>query len=341
NIFKAELEFWVSNHQTDEFYYTNVPDSYANPGNGVYGGGTFKELQAMVDGELAGVDWHVPVIYTGGFNPLLWRPIVHIGSSDIPSYSMDLTPFSGILSDATAPHSVTLNVTHQTPGSLWFVNANLKLWLDANSTQTTTITPPVFTQDVVEPTVVLDEDAAKDANITTSLNRRVSWRGVVAGNGGQRRITVVRSVEFANFLSYYNQTNNLSGFHNLTTLHSTLLESRTTPATSFAPSTKYTTHSTSPMTFTLDFIGLTPDFSQYIVNTTISTRRYKRDDTDSKVTREVDDVQHASGFFGTVPGLARTTQGYHGKFGGVAGCWNREVGGFNRTFVKDVVTTSC
>jgi hypothetical protein len=34
-----------------------------------------------------------PVIYTGGANPLLWRPLASLRAFDIPSMYLDLTPF--------------------------------------------------------------------------------------------------------------------------------------------------------------------------------------------------------------------------------------------------------
>jgi hypothetical protein len=72
NIRKAELEYFVSNHAADEFYYMNVPDPLAQPENGIFGKGVVKELQVLLDGVgIVGVGYHFPVIYTGGFNPLV------------------------------------------------------------------------------------------------------------------------------------------------------------------------------------------------------------------------------------------------------------------------------
>jgi len=73
------------------------------------------------------------VIYTGGVNPLLWRPITGIGSFDLPSYDIEITPLLGTLLDGKS-HSVGFTVTNAL--NLWFVDANLHIWLDGKSSRT-------------------------------------------------------------------------------------------------------------------------------------------------------------------------------------------------------------
>ena len=75
NVIKAELEFFISGHGRDEFWYGNDPEMDI-PDAGVYKGGPLKELLVHLNEELIGIDWIFPTIYTGGFNPLLWRPVV-------------------------------------------------------------------------------------------------------------------------------------------------------------------------------------------------------------------------------------------------------------------------
>jgi len=40
----------------------------------------------FVDGQLSAIAMPFPVIYTGGINPLLWRPLTGMMSFDIPSH---------------------------------------------------------------------------------------------------------------------------------------------------------------------------------------------------------------------------------------------------------------
>ena len=49
----------------------------------LYGYSPFREVQILIDGQLAGVQWPFPVIFTGGVVPGLWRPIVGIDAFDL------------------------------------------------------------------------------------------------------------------------------------------------------------------------------------------------------------------------------------------------------------------
>lgn len=55
--------------------YFNVPDKYlgALPNGTTYGKGSFREARLLVDGQLAGVAFPYPTIFTGGFIPAAWR----------------------------------------------------------------------------------------------------------------------------------------------------------------------------------------------------------------------------------------------------------------------------
>ena len=81
NIYRAVVEVFVSFHGHDEFWWTNQPGADAN--------GPFREVTVRVDGVLAGAAWPFPVIFTGGVNPLLWRPITGIGSFNLPTYDVE------------------------------------------------------------------------------------------------------------------------------------------------------------------------------------------------------------------------------------------------------------
>lgn len=52
-----------------------------------------SRLVHIVRALAAGVVHPFPVIYTGGANPLLWRPLASLRAFDIPSMYLDLTPF--------------------------------------------------------------------------------------------------------------------------------------------------------------------------------------------------------------------------------------------------------
>ena len=75
NAIRAELEVFISGHGRDEFWYGNDPE-IDMPDLGVFKGGPYKELIVYLNDQLIGIDGIFPTIYTGGFNPLLWRPVV-------------------------------------------------------------------------------------------------------------------------------------------------------------------------------------------------------------------------------------------------------------------------
>ncbi|KAJ3682439.1 hypothetical protein LUZ60_015012 [Juncus effusus] len=132
NTFRAVLEIYVSFHGNDEFWYMNPPDSYIEKNNLTTqrGNAAFREVFVTVDGYYAGSIVPFPVVFTGGINPLFWAPIVALGAFNLPTYTLELTPFLGTLLDRKS-HKIGLGVTDAI--SFWLVDANLHLWLDPSS----------------------------------------------------------------------------------------------------------------------------------------------------------------------------------------------------------------
>ncbi|XP_057766425.1 peptide-N4-(N-acetyl-beta-glucosaminyl)asparagine amidase A [Salvia miltiorrhiza] len=135
NTYRAVLEVYVSFHENDEFWYGNPPNDYISANNltGLPGNGPFREVVVSLDGAVVGAVWPFTVIYTGGVNPLLWRPITGIGSFDLPTYDIEITPFLGRLLDGEA-HNLAFSVTNAL--NVWYIDANLHLWLDGKSART-------------------------------------------------------------------------------------------------------------------------------------------------------------------------------------------------------------
>lgn len=73
NASRAHIDLYASAHACEEFWYTNPPDSISQQ-YGMCGGGSTRQIQVMIDGQVAGSQPPFPVVYTGGINPLLWRP---------------------------------------------------------------------------------------------------------------------------------------------------------------------------------------------------------------------------------------------------------------------------
>ncbi|GLT25994.1 hypothetical protein SLA2020_010880 [Shorea laevis] len=135
NVFRAVLEVYVSFHESDEFWYGNPPNDYllANNLTDTAGNGPFREVVVTLDGNVTGAIWPFTVVYTGGINPLLWRPISGIGSFDLPSYDVEITPLLGNMLDGKT-HTLQFRVTNAL--NVWYIDANLHLWLDGKNTYT-------------------------------------------------------------------------------------------------------------------------------------------------------------------------------------------------------------
>uniref|UniRef100_K3XFX6 Peptide N-acetyl-beta-D-glucosaminyl asparaginase amidase A N-terminal domain-containing protein n=1 Tax=Setaria italica TaxID=4555 RepID=K3XFX6_SETIT len=124
DVGSASVVVYLSYHSDDEFWYTNTPRD----------NGPFREVNVLIDGDIVGAVWPFPVVYTGGINPLIWRPITGIGSFSLPSYDIELTAFLGKLLGGEE-HEIAFQVTNAQ--DVWFVDANLHLWLDPRCAATT------------------------------------------------------------------------------------------------------------------------------------------------------------------------------------------------------------
>ncbi|KAK6946626.1 Peptide-N4-(N-acetyl-beta-glucosaminyl)asparagine amidase A [Dillenia turbinata] len=181
NVHRAVLEVYVSFHEKDEFWYSNPPQEYIDANNltDTPGNGPFREVMVSLDGVVVGAVWPFTVIYTGGFNPLLWRPITGIGSFDLPSYDIEITPFLEKILDGET-HEFTFSVTNAL--NVWYVDANLHLWLDSESTQT----EGKLLSSISVPSLVSLESNFKGLNGTFSMNvsRSISSSGWVKSSHG-------------------------------------------------------------------------------------------------------------------------------------------------------------
>lgn len=145
---QASEEFWWSNVLQDDVGTFN---STAGPMPGL---SPFREVQVLVDGQLAGVQWPFPVLFTGGVAPALHRPVVGIHAFDLREHAVDITPFLPLLCDG-APHAFSIRVAGidgplaspsltDAVNDSWYVTGKLFLWLDDDPASVTTGDPPVL-----------------------------------------------------------------------------------------------------------------------------------------------------------------------------------------------------
>ncbi|KAJ4388044.1 hypothetical protein N0V93_008649 [Gnomoniopsis smithogilvyi] len=147
NIKTAVVSLLASGNGEEEFWYTNVPTEYLDTFGSdslLYGYSPFREVQLLIDGQLAGVSWPFPILFTGGVDPGLWRPIVGIDAFDLPSFEIDVTPWLSLLCDGEE-HTFKFQVIGYdssasdgigTVGQNWYVTGSLFVWLDDTVNQT-------------------------------------------------------------------------------------------------------------------------------------------------------------------------------------------------------------
>ncbi|XP_047059057.1 peptide-N4-(N-acetyl-beta-glucosaminyl)asparagine amidase A-like [Lolium rigidum] len=195
NTYRAVLEVFVSFHGSDEFWYTNPPNEYIEANNlfDFPGNGAFREIIVKVDEDVVGAVWPFTVIYTGGVNPLMWRPITGVGSFNLPTYDIDITPFLGKLLDGKK-HDFSFGVTNAL--DVWYVDANLHLWLDHNSKKTT---GGLISYDAaMSGPSVESEFRELDGQFVTTASRHVSATGWVESSHGKVMTTFYQRFSYKN-----------------------------------------------------------------------------------------------------------------------------------------------
>jgi hypothetical protein len=194
NLERATLEVYPKGNSCDEFWYGGAPDAFANA-NGLCGGGAYRELDATLDGTPAGATLPFPDIFTGGVNPLIWRPIPAVDAFNLPPRTFDLTPFVGSLVDG-GTHTIGLSVANAQ--SYWGLEANLLLWQDAGSTQTSgQLTSDTLAAGPAAATVSEQPGSGTDV-WKTAASRSYTISGWVQTSHGRVTTTIDRSLTFAN-----------------------------------------------------------------------------------------------------------------------------------------------
>ncbi|KAL1557879.1 uroporphyrinogen decarboxylase [Salvia divinorum] len=205
NTYRAVLEIYVSFHENDEFWYGNPPNEYISANNltGLPGNGPFREVVVKLDGTVVGAVWPFTVIYTGGVNPLLWRPITGIGSFDLPTYDVEITPFLGKLLVDNKAHDLEFSVTNAL--NVWYIDANLHLWLDKKSARTHG--KLLHHSDSLLSLSTLSNSTGLDGAFATNATRTILSTGVVTSSHGDVATTSRRELRYANSMAMSNNGN--------------------------------------------------------------------------------------------------------------------------------------
>lgn len=203
NAYRAVLEVYVSFHENDEFWYTNVPNEYNSINNiSLPGNGPFREVVVSLDDAIVGAVWPFTVIYTGGVNPLLWRPITGIGSFDLPSYDIEIAPFLGEILDGKT-HRFGFSVTNAL--NVWYIDANLHLWLDGKSEMTE---GKLLAQNISPLKVSLTSNfTGFDGSFSATVTRSIESTGWVKSSYGTIIVRATQGFNYSNFMVMGNEGN--------------------------------------------------------------------------------------------------------------------------------------
>jgi hypothetical protein len=196
NIESAFFDVFAQSQYEDEFWYTCVPNDVANELESCTNT-AFREGEITIDGTPAGIAPIYPWIFTGGIDPYLWIPIPGVQTMNFRPYQVNLTPFAALLDDGN-PHTVGLSVYNA--DDYFSATANLRLYLDAGSTQITGgVTGNTLT--VPNPSVVEKINTQKNGNIAgtvdVSSGHNFAITGVANTSHGMITTTVDQNIKFS------------------------------------------------------------------------------------------------------------------------------------------------
>ncbi|MFE6053794.1 peptide-N4-asparagine amidase [Kitasatospora sp. NPDC056446] len=227
----------------EEFAYASAPDAFAaaNPGTGICGKGPFRELRLTVDGRVAGAVWPYPVIYTGGWDPLLWRPVPGVFAFDLPAYRLDLTPYAGLLLDGR-PHTVgvTVNAAEAQSNDVWTGQVNLFAEVDHGTARTTGQLTDYRVAPEASVDTALTDHGAGSGDWTVTAARHDLARGWVQTSHGRITTEVRDDLAFRSGQRLRDSGNDLA-LHNRTDL------TRTTATWGGGPRRTTTVHEGEPL----------------------------------------------------------------------------------------------
>ncbi|KAL6202178.1 hypothetical protein ACLB2K_025888 [Fragaria x ananassa] len=336
NAYRAVLEVYVSFHENDEFWYANPTNEYiaANNLTGTAGNGPFREVVVSLDGVIVGAVWPFTVVYTGGINPLLWRPITGIGSYDLPSYDIEITPFLGNILDGKS-HKIGFNVTNAL--NVWYIDANLHIWLDKHSTRT----EAQLVKHTSLPLAVslVSDFEGLNGTFVTRASRSVSSTGWVKSSNGNITTQSIQDFSYINKMVMGNDGNLQTVDQNIHFNDTVLIE---TPY-SYVHSLR--SNKTFPLYLYTDFLEQEDKTYLLVTNVDLGFIEKRSASGGSRLLdSSLRNLQNAEGNMVVknnlvVSGVGNTQQVY--RYHGGQFCYFRNVSSSNYTILHDEVESTC
>lgn len=186
DVNRALLQIFASGNNDDEFWWDTLD-----------GHGTSRFVNAFINEQPAGFASPFPVIYTGGVNPSLWKPLVGIRAYDVPSYFIDVTPFlpslwSGV---STLKVNVSTGIDNNPIPSNWIVNVNLFTWSTQGQANSGSMDSP---SDSVN--VLVNSPSGNPHQV--SLTRNYSSSATLVIGGQTKKVGWTQDAAFDNTITY-------------------------------------------------------------------------------------------------------------------------------------------
>lgn len=214
NVNKAVFSISACGQGDEEFWWSNVLSSdTAAFGNAstLYGYSPFREVRLLIDGQLAGLAWPFPIIFTGGIVPALWRPVVGIDAFDLVDDEIDITPFIPLLNDGK-DHTFEIQVVGidddgkgsgkftTAIGSNWVVTGKVFVWVDSDDQAVTGTGPRSASVADIRVHSTPNhgtDDSLASLDYTTQVTRSLQVESTLHTAGGSTRVAWSQNMTFS------------------------------------------------------------------------------------------------------------------------------------------------
>lgn len=144
NTTRLKVAVFTSGNAQEEFWYSNVLDQYKDvfqkEGYRYLGHGPLRFVSVWLDGKKIASQPPQPFIFTGGYSPTLWSPVVATNAFDLPSVDLDISSLLPLLWES-GDHTLEITVdnaydevdgTSSGIGRDWITSANLLTYENAD-----------------------------------------------------------------------------------------------------------------------------------------------------------------------------------------------------------------
>lgn len=224
NANRAVFSVSANGQASEEFWWSNVLQSdvsaFSDTAGDFTGYSPWREVQVFIDGQLAGVQWPFPVVFTGGVVPSLHRPVVGPDAFDLKEHEIDITPWLPVLCDGNS-HTFTIYVAGllddggseasvtQTVAASWYVTGKVFVWLDDEGSVTTGSAPVV---EALPPTITVSSSLTQNATganetltYDTEVSRAYKVTSTVVSRNASGTVSWTQDLSYSNkgFVSEY------------------------------------------------------------------------------------------------------------------------------------------